>query len=121
VENSDSELITHAKKNADRNCGFALIQFSGNKPAGGNLGENWIEGPGSFHFDLSASKTVRVDETKSVQFRVDARNVLNHPILWESEFEHQFVGFRPHPGRPGHWGAPVSDPTASQLLGCSET
>jgi hypothetical protein len=47
----------------------------------GNLGENWIEGPGSFRFDLSASKTVKVDETKSVQFRVDARNVLNHPIL----------------------------------------
>jgi hypothetical protein len=47
----------------------------------GNLGENWIEGPGRFNFDLSASKTVKIDELKSLQFRIDARNVLNHPIL----------------------------------------
>ncbi len=47
----------------------------------GNLGENWLTGPGSFRFDMSASKTIRVNETKSVQFRMDARNVLNHPIL----------------------------------------
>jgi hypothetical protein len=47
----------------------------------GNLGENWLEGPGSFRFDMSASKTVRVGESKSIQVRMDARNVLNHPIL----------------------------------------
>jgi len=47
----------------------------------GTLGDRWIEGPGSFRFDLGASKTFNIDETKSVQIRVDARNVLNHPIL----------------------------------------
>ena len=47
----------------------------------GNLGENWIEGPGSFRFDMSASKTVRIGENKSIQVRMDARNILNHPIL----------------------------------------
>jgi hypothetical protein len=47
----------------------------------GNLGDNWITGPGSFRFDMSASKTVRINETKTVEFRIDARNVLNHPIL----------------------------------------
>jgi hypothetical protein len=47
----------------------------------GNLGDNWLTGPGSFRFDMSLSKTVRIRETKSVQFRVDARNILNHPIL----------------------------------------
>jgi hypothetical protein len=47
----------------------------------GTLGENWIEGPGSFRFDMSASKTVRIGENKSVQVRMDARNILNHPIL----------------------------------------
>jgi len=31
--------------------------------------------------NLGASKTIRIDESKSVQIRVDARNVLNHPIL----------------------------------------
>ncbi|MBI2150929.1 MAG: hypothetical protein HYU27_10055 [Acidobacteria bacterium] len=47
----------------------------------GNLGENWIEGPGSFRFDMRASKTGRIGENKSVQVRMDARNILNHPIL----------------------------------------
>lgn len=47
----------------------------------GNLGDGVIVGPGSFRFDLSASKTVRVDESKSFQIRIDAQNVLNHPTL----------------------------------------
>ena len=47
----------------------------------GNLGERWIEGPGSFRFDLGASKTIRIDEARTLQLRVDARNILNHPIL----------------------------------------
>jgi hypothetical protein len=47
----------------------------------GTLGDRWIEGPGSFRFDLGASKTISIDESKSVQIRIDARNVLNHPIL----------------------------------------
>src|SRR5262249_22114412 len=33
----------------------------------GNLGPNWIEGPGSFRFDLSMSKTIRMSETKTLQ------------------------------------------------------
>jgi hypothetical protein len=47
----------------------------------GNLGASWVEGPGSFRFDMSLSKTFRIGEKRSVQFRADARNVLNHPIL----------------------------------------
>ncbi|PYS35004.1 MAG: hypothetical protein DMG14_28050 [Acidobacteria bacterium] len=47
----------------------------------GNLGDNWITGPGQLGFDLSTSKRVRITETKTIQVRVDAHNVLNHPIL----------------------------------------
>jgi hypothetical protein len=47
----------------------------------GNLGANWLTGPGTFTFDLSAGKKVRLTETKALQLRVDAHNVLNHPIL----------------------------------------
>jgi len=47
----------------------------------GTLGSNWLRGPGRFGFDLSASKTVRIGETKSFQLRVDAHNVLNKPLL----------------------------------------
>ena len=47
----------------------------------GTLGLGRVQGPGSFRFDLSGSKTIKLSETKSVQFRLDARNVLNKPIL----------------------------------------
>jgi hypothetical protein len=47
----------------------------------GTLGSNWLRGPGRFNFDLSASKTVRISESKSFQLRVDAHNVLNKPLL----------------------------------------
>src|SRR5687768_5876026 len=47
----------------------------------GTLGSGWLRGPGRFNFDLSASKTVRISETKSIQLRVDAHNVLNKPLL----------------------------------------
>ncbi len=47
----------------------------------GTLGQSWLTGPGTFRFDLSAAKAVKLTETKSLQFRLDAKNVLNHPIL----------------------------------------
>jgi len=47
----------------------------------GNLGQNSIELPGSWRFDANASKAFRINETKSLQFRIDATNVLNHPDI----------------------------------------
>ena len=32
-----------------------------------------------WRFDANMSKSVKVSETKTIQFRVDALNVLNHP------------------------------------------
>jgi hypothetical protein len=46
----------------------------------GNLGQNTIELPGSWSFDANVSKTFRVGESKSLQLRIDAINVLNHPV-----------------------------------------
>jgi hypothetical protein len=45
----------------------------------GTLGQRAVEGPGRWRFDASLSKTIRITESKSVQFRMDAQNVLNHP------------------------------------------
>src|SRR4029078_13461466 len=45
----------------------------------GNLALNTMEGPGLWLFDAALSKTVKISETKGLEFRVDARNVLNHP------------------------------------------
>jgi hypothetical protein len=45
----------------------------------GSLGQRVVEGPGRWRFDAGMGKTFKITETKNVQFRVDARNVLNHP------------------------------------------
>jgi hypothetical protein len=45
----------------------------------GTLGQATLEGLGVIRFDGNLSKTFRISESKSVQIRVDATNVLNHP------------------------------------------
>jgi hypothetical protein len=47
----------------------------------GTVGQGWIEGPGNFSFDLSASKRLGFGENGNVQLRVDAENVLNKPVF----------------------------------------
>jgi hypothetical protein len=46
----------------------------------GTLGRNTLNGPGRVMFDASVMKNVRIgsDETKTIQFRVEAFNILNH-------------------------------------------
>jgi hypothetical protein len=46
----------------------------------GNLGTNTMEGPGRWTLDGSVSKGFRLTESKKLEFRADATNVLNHPI-----------------------------------------
>ena len=45
----------------------------------GSLGQRVVEGPGRWRFDASLAKTLKLTESKSVQLRMDATNVLNHP------------------------------------------
>jgi hypothetical protein len=45
----------------------------------GNLGNNTVLGLGSFRFDANLGKTFRITESKNLQVRFDALNVLNHP------------------------------------------
>src|SRR5215510_3403762 len=45
----------------------------------GNTGRNFFLAPNYFQWDSSLSKRFRITEKVSFQFRVDARNVLNHP------------------------------------------
>jgi hypothetical protein len=52
----------------------------------GNLALNTMEGPGLWLFDAAMSKTIRISERKSLEFRVDARNVLNHPTPDDAGF-----------------------------------
>ena len=45
----------------------------------GSLGNNTVIGPGTFRFDANLGKTFQISESKSLQVRFDAQNVLNHP------------------------------------------
>jgi hypothetical protein len=45
----------------------------------GTLGLNPLYGPGSWNIDANLQKKIRFAESRSVAFRVDARNILNHP------------------------------------------
>ncbi len=46
----------------------------------GTLGLYPIYGPGYWNFDANLQKKLRIGESRSLAFRVDARNVLNHPM-----------------------------------------
>lgn len=45
----------------------------------GTLERNTIIGLGSYRFDANLGKTFRTSESKSLQVKFDAQNVLNHP------------------------------------------
>jgi hypothetical protein len=45
----------------------------------GNAGRNVLKGPALWRFDTNLEKSFRIAESKSIKFRADAFNVLNHP------------------------------------------
>jgi hypothetical protein len=47
----------------------------------GTLGHRVMEGPGQWRFDANLQKSFQIGESKTLQFRMDARNILNHPEL----------------------------------------
>ena len=44
----------------------------------GNMNQAFFEGPGLIRFDMNLVKRIRIAETKELEFRVDAINLLNH-------------------------------------------
>jgi hypothetical protein len=47
----------------------------------GNVGFNSYHGPHAFYDDMSLTKTFNITERYKAQFRFDAYNVFNHPVL----------------------------------------
>src|SRR5678815_4405651 len=45
----------------------------------GTYGQNKIERPGTWRFDANLQKAFRLTESKSLQVRFDATNIMNHP------------------------------------------
>ena len=63
---------------ADAGTGQVLLQnpLPGKR---GNLGMSSAFGPGRWRFDANLAKEIRISESKSLQIRLDATNVFNHP------------------------------------------
>jgi len=59
----------------------------------GNLGLATVEAAGIYRFDANLGKTFRIDEQKSIQIRVDATNVLNHPQIVAPSFSINSANF----------------------------
>jgi len=45
----------------------------------GTLGQRAIQVPGIWRFDMNLQKAVQLSESKSIEFRIDGSNILNHP------------------------------------------
>jgi hypothetical protein len=60
---------------------FAAPGDGTNHDTFGNLRRNSVFGPGSWNVDMAALKNFRITESKYFQFRFEAYNVFNHPIL----------------------------------------
>ena len=66
--------------NADGTPRFGVLVLQNPKPGTqGNLGQMTFVMPGTYRFDANLSKSFKLTETKALQFRLDAVNVMNHP------------------------------------------
>src|SRR5262249_20908733 len=71
---------------------FALADSSGKLIAvnptpgkNGNMAYGYLQGPGSFRFDLNVLKRFRLRESLQLEMRADAINVLNRPVWGDPE------------------------------------
>jgi hypothetical protein len=76
--NGSCTLQAVAMKNSDGTSAIVL-----QNPLPGHRGNMpfSLEAPGKWKFDANLSKRIRLTESKSLQFRLDAQNVLNHADL----------------------------------------
>ncbi len=71
-------IVALARRNPDGTPGEVLLKYS--KPGEvGDLGFGNLKYFGNWSLDMGASKTFRINESKSVQVRIDSSNVFNHP------------------------------------------
>jgi hypothetical protein len=79
--NLTADPTSYCTLNALTNAATGQILLQNAKPGKrGTLGSNTFQTRGVWTFDGNVSKTFQISESKSVQLRVDATNILNHPI-----------------------------------------
>ncbi len=73
---------------ADGTVRYALPVLQNSLPGTqGTQGARMLRLPGRWFFDANISKTFRLSESKLLQFRIDANNILNHPNPGEPVFD----------------------------------
>jgi hypothetical protein len=85
----------------------------------GNLGRNTLIGPGLVEFDLSAAKTVAVDEIRRFEFRAEMFNLPNHPNFNAPSGFTAFTGVNAATGVPTvspTWGVISTTVTTSRQI-----
>jgi hypothetical protein len=65
--------------NAIKNASGQIVLQNALPGAFPTMGYGQIFGPGRWRFDANVSKAIKLSESKSLQFRLDATDVLNHP------------------------------------------
>ena len=79
---SRTTLEVHSTLNHNPRNGqpyFNVSQFTENAlGTPGNVPRRFFSGPGLDNYDMALLKNVRLSETKSLQFRIEAFNVFNH-------------------------------------------
>jgi hypothetical protein len=88
IDDPSKSQITSLNSTAGSFSNKAITDADGNlllaNPAPGSygtLGLAWVEGPRDFKLDLNVIKRVQIKETKELEFRINAINVLNHPVF----------------------------------------
>jgi hypothetical protein len=79
VGTPDSAPVSTYTRSSTDNRNVQIVLQHPRPGTRGNLGRGTIIGPGSWRFDANLGKTFRISESKSLQVRFDALNVLNHP------------------------------------------
>jgi len=82
-----TELKPYCTLQAVTDAGGQILLQNPSPGRRGTLGQKTMELPGAWAFDASMAKRIRVRETKSLQFRVDATNVFNHPNMGNPNFD----------------------------------
>jgi hypothetical protein len=72
-------IFALAKRNPDGSQGEYLLTYPMPGQVG-NSGNGNVRLFGHWSLDMNASKAFRIGESRSVQIRIDATNVLNHPV-----------------------------------------
>lgn len=79
----------------------------------GNIPINFFSGPIFFDMDFAASKSFKITESKKLEFRTEAFNVLNHPVFFVGD---QYINGFTNTGAGVNFGQSTSTASTPRIL-----